>query len=165
VVDFRKLNAVTVGVSYLLPLITETLDALGKSRYYTIGGIASGFHQEPLREKDRAKTAFSTQNGHLEFCTMPVRVTGSPSTFVRMMNNIMSGLIGTKALVYLDDIVVSGATLQEHNERLTEGFDRLRPHSLRLQYYKCKFFRKEVCYLEHKITPDGVKPDEKKQNQ
>jgi transposase InsO family protein len=78
------------------------------------------------------------------------------------MTNILSGLIGTKALIYLDDIVLWGATLQEHNERLIEIFDRLRVYSLRLQPDKCEFLRKEVCYLGHKITPEGVKPDEGK---
>jgi hypothetical protein len=55
-----------------------------------------------------------------------------------------------------------GASLQEHNERLIEVLDRLRLHSLRLQREKCEFLRKEVCYLGHKIKPDGVKPDDKK---
>jgi hypothetical protein len=162
VVDFRQLSAVTVGDSYSLPLISEIFDALGKARYYTTADLASGFHQVLVREEDRAKTAFITQDGHFEFCAMPMGVTGAPSTFARMMCNIMSGLIGTKALVYLDDNVVYGASLQEHNERLMEVFDRLRLHSLHLQPDKCEFLRKEVCYLGHTITPDGVKPDEKK---
>jgi hypothetical protein len=57
---------------------------------------------------------------------------------------------------------VYGASLQEYNERLIEVLDRLRLHSLRLQCDKCEFLRKEVCYLGHKINPDGVKPDDKK---
>jgi hypothetical protein len=68
------------------------------------------------------------------------------------MTNILSGLIGTKTLIYLDAIVIWGATLQEHNARL-------RVHSLRLQPDKCEFLGKEVCYLGHKITPEGIKPD------
>jgi hypothetical protein len=77
-------------------------------------------------------------------------------------DNILSGLIGTKALIYLDGIVILGATLQEHNERLIETFHRPRVHSLRLQPGECEFLRKEVCYLGHKITPEGIKPDEGK---
>jgi hypothetical protein len=94
--DFRRLNAVTVGGSYPLLLISEILDALGKA------DLDGGFHQVPLREEDRAKTAFSILDCHFEFRTMPMGVTGAPSTFARMMSNITSGLIGTKALVYLD---------------------------------------------------------------
>jgi hypothetical protein len=77
------------------------------------------------------------------------------------MTNILSGLIGMRTLIYLDNIVTWGATLQEHNERLTEIFDKLRVHSLPLQPDKCEFLRKEVCYLGHKITPEGVKPEGK----
>jgi hypothetical protein len=64
VVDFRRLNEVTVGDSYPLPFITNILGALGKARYYTTLDLASGFHQVPLREKDRQETAFSTPGGH-----------------------------------------------------------------------------------------------------
>ena len=162
VVDFRRLNEVTVGDSYPLPLITEILDALGKARYYTTLDLANGFHQVPLREQDRSKTAFSTPNGHFEFCTMPMGICSAPATFQRLMTNVLSGLIGTKALIYLDDIVTWGATLQEHNERLTAIFDKMRVHSLRLQPDKCEFLRKEVCYIGHRITSEGVKPDEGK---
>jgi hypothetical protein len=67
VIDFRRLNEVTVGDSYPLPLISDILGALGKSRYYTTLDFASGLHQVPLQEEDRQKTAFSTPGGHFEF--------------------------------------------------------------------------------------------------
>jgi hypothetical protein len=78
------------------------------------------------------------------------------------MGKVLSGQTGTKALVYLDDIVVWGATLQEHNDRLVEVFYRLRLHSLKLQPDKCEFSRKEVCYLGHRVTPQGIRPKERK---
>jgi hypothetical protein len=162
VVDFRKLNEVTVGDSFPLPLITEILDSLGKARYFTTADLASGFHQVPLREEDRQKTAFSTPDGHFEYCTMPMGICSAPATFQRLMTKVLSGLTGVKALIYLDDIVVWGITLREHNDRLIEVFDRLRIHSLKLQPDKCEFLRKEVCYLGHKITPQGIEPDESK---
>jgi hypothetical protein len=77
VVDFRRLNEVTVGDSYPLPLITDILSALGKARYYTTADLASGFHLVPLREADRQKTAFSMPGGHYEFCNMPMGVFGA----------------------------------------------------------------------------------------
>ena len=117
VVDFRRLNEVTVGDSYPLPLISDILSALGKARYYTTVDLASGFHQVPLREEDRQKTAFSTPGGHFEFCNMPMGICSAPATFQRLMNTVLSGLVGTKALIYLDDIVIWGATLEEHNQR------------------------------------------------
>jgi hypothetical protein len=155
-----SLNGVTVGDSYPLPLITEILYIIGKSRYYTTLDLANGFHEMSLREEGKSNTAFSTPNGHFECFTIPLGICLSPATSERLMTNILSGLFGTKALIYLDDIVIWGVTPQEHNERLLKTFIRLRVHSLRLQPDKCEFLRKEVCYLGHKITPEGVKPDE-----
>jgi hypothetical protein len=162
VVDFRRLNDITVGDSYHLPLISEILDALGKAHYYMTLDLASGFHQVPLREEDHPKTAFSTPDSHFEYCCMPQGICCAPPTFARLMNCVFSGLVGTKALVYLDDIILWGANLQEHNAKLIEVFDRLGLHILTLQLDKCEFMRKEVCYLGHRITAEGARPDEGK---
>lgn len=43
-VDFRKLNQVTVGDAFPLPNITDILDQLGKSKYYTTLDLAQGYH-------------------------------------------------------------------------------------------------------------------------
>ena len=162
VVDFRRLNEVTVGDSYPLPLITDILSALGKARYYTTADLASGFYQVPLREVDRQKTAFSTPGGHYEFCNMPMGICSAPATFQRLMNTVLSGLVGTKVLLYLDDLVVWGTTLEEHNQKLVEVFDRLRVQSLKLEPDKCEFLRKEVYFLGYKVTANGVAMDERK---
>jgi hypothetical protein len=66
VVDFRKLNDVTVGDSFLIPVISEILDALGKSKYFSTIDCASGFLQLPVKPEDQPKTAFSTTEGHFE---------------------------------------------------------------------------------------------------
>jgi hypothetical protein len=81
VVDFHRLNEVTVGDFYPLPLITDILGVLGKARYYATVDLASGFHQVPLREEDRQKTVFSTPGGHFEFCNMPMGICSAPATF------------------------------------------------------------------------------------
>ena len=162
VVDFRRLNEVTIGDSYPLPLITDILGALGKARYYTTVDLASGLHQVPLREEDRQKTAFSTPGGYFEFCNMPMGICSAPATFQRLMNTVLSGLVGTKTLIYLDDIVMWGVTLEEPNQRLIEVFDRFRVQSLILEPDKCEFLRKEIYFLVYKITADGVAMDERK---
>jgi hypothetical protein len=116
VVDFHRLNAVTVGDFYPLPLILDILGALGKVCHYTTVNLASGFHQVPLREEDRQNGLFDT-GGHFEFCDMPMGICSAPVPFQRLMNSVLSGLVGTKALIYLDDTVIWGATVEEHNQR------------------------------------------------
>jgi len=78
---------------------------------------------------------------------MPMGICSVPATFQRLMNTVLSGLVGTKALIYLDDIVIWGAMIEEHNQKLLEVFDRLRAQSLKLEPDKCEFLTKEVYFL------------------
>jgi len=80
--------------------------------------------------------------------------------FQRLMNSV-TGIQGLKCFVYLDDIVIYGPNLKEHNKRLIQVLDRLREHNLKLQPDKCEFLRKEI-YLGHIITKDGIWPDSSK---
>jgi len=162
VVDFRKLNELTIGDLFSLPNITDILDQLGNSKYFSTLDLASGYHQIPMSEKDKNKTAFSTPYGHYEFNRMPFGLRNAPATFQRLMNTVLSGVQGLKCLVYLDDIVIYGASLQEHNHRLEEVLRRIRHHTLKLQPDKCEFLRKEVTYLGHVITETGIIPDPEK---
>lgn len=159
VVDFRKLNAVTVKDAYPLPRIEDILDQLGHSRYFSTLDLASGYHQVSVEPVDRPKTAFSTPKGHYEFKRMPFGLTGAPATFQRMMNHILTGISGFGCFVYLDDIVVYGKNLKDHNDKLQEVFIKIREHGLKLQTEKCNFLSKEIIYLGHKCSVDGVLPD------
>jgi hypothetical protein len=67
VVDFRKVNDATLGDAYPLPNITDILDQLGRSRYFTVLDLAFGFHQIPMDPKDAENTAFSTPFGHYQY--------------------------------------------------------------------------------------------------
>lgn len=116
----------------------------------------------PIKPEDREKTGFSTDRGHFEFVKMPFGLSGAPSTFQRLMNSVLEGINGEKAFVFLDDIIIHAADLQEHEVRRTEILTRLRKFNLQLQPTKCQFLRREVIYLGHLITDEGVKPDPNK---
>ena len=62
-------------------------------------------------------------------------------------------------LVYLDDIIVSSNTFDEHIERLDRVFTRLQEHRLKLKPEKCKFFQHKVTYVGHQISSDGITTD------
>ena len=162
VIDYRKLNDITIGDTYPIPNITEILDQLGKSKYFSTLDLASGFHQIKMSPEDAAKTAFSVPQGHFQFNRMPFGLQNAPSTFQRLMNTVLSGLQGERCFVYLDDIVIYSYDLKSHIENLSAVFEKLRNHNLKLQPDKCEFLRKEVGYLGHVITEDGVKPNPEK---
>lgn len=161
-VDFRKLNQVSVGDAFPLPNITEILDQLGKSKYYSTLDLSQGYHQVPMHPDHQSKTAFSTDKGHFEFLRVPFGLKGAPATFQRLMNTVLTGLNGLKAFVYLDDIIIYALNITDHSKKLEEVFKRLREFNLKLNPSKCSFMRKEVNYLGHVITDKGVKPDPQK---
>ena len=105
VVDFRKLNDVTVGNSLPILMISEILDTLGNSKYFSTIDCASGFLQIPAKQEDRHKTAFSAAYEHYEYKRKPVGLKCAPSTFQRFMSTVLSGMQGLKCPVYLDDII------------------------------------------------------------
>lgn len=111
-------HAVSCLCCYPLHLISDILCALGKARYYTTVALASGFHQIPLREEDHQKTAFSTPGGHIQVCSMPTGICSASDIFQRLRNTVLSGPVGTKALIYLDDTVTWGATVEEVGRRI-----------------------------------------------
>ena len=162
VIDFRKLNNITVGDAFPIPNITDILDRIGNSKYFTTLDLASGFHQVPIDPDDSAKTAFSNTLGHYEFTRMPFGLKGAPATFQRLMNSVLSGFIGIRCFVYLDDVVIFGHSLEDHNQKLIDVFKRFRKFNLKLHPDKCEFLRREVQYLGHIITENGIKPDPSK---
>ncbi|CAK1589740.1 unnamed protein product [Parnassius mnemosyne] len=115
-----------------------------------------------MSEKDAPKTASSVSQGHFEFTRMSFGLKNAPSTFQRFMNTALSGLQGLQCFVYLDNIVIYSYDLQTHINNLSNVFDRLRHFNLKLQPDKCEFIRKEVSYLGHIITNEGLKPNPEK---
>lgn len=159
VVDFRKLNEKTIDDRYPLPNINDILDKLGRCQYFTTLDLASGFHQIEMHPSDIQKTAFSVENGHYEFLRMPFGLKNACASFQRVMDNILRGIQNERCLVYLDDIIIFSVSLQEHITNLRHVFQRLRESNFKLQLDKSEFLRKEVNYLGHVITPEGIKPN------
>jgi hypothetical protein len=162
VVDYRKLNAKTVGNAYPLPDITEILDQLGQAKYFSCLDLAMGYHQIDMDPKDIEKTAFSTKEGHWAYRRMPFGLKTAPATFQRVMNTALSGLTGTRCFVFLDDIVIYANSLADHERKLRDVFRRLRQNNLKLQPEKCEFLRTKVTFLGHSISEREVEPDSRK---
>jgi hypothetical protein len=140
VIDFCKLNEKTIGDAHPLPDITEILDQLGQSKYFTCLDMAMGYHQIALETGEGPKTAFSTKQGHWEYRRLPIGLKTAFATFQKMMNAVLSGLTGTRCFVhvYFDDVLYA-RSLWEHNVKLREVLDRLRTYKLKLQPEKCQF--------------------------
>ena len=159
-VDFRQFNAATVKDAHLLPRIDDLLDVLHGAKWFSTLDLKSGYWQVPITEQDKAKTAFCTSSGQLfEFNQVPFGLCNAPATFSRLMDRVLAGLHWETCLFYLDDIIVFSSTWEEHLARLREVFERLRHAKLKLGAAKCTFAAKEVSYLGHRVTEEGLLPD------
>ena len=159
-VDFRQLNAATVKDAHPLPRIDDLLDALHGAKWFSTLDLKSGYWQVPIAEQDKEKTAFRTSSGQLyEFNQVPFGLCNAPATFSRLMDRVLAGLHWETCLFYLDDIIVFSSTWEEHLARLREVFERLRHAKLKLGAPKCTFAAKEVSYLGHRVTEEGLLPD------
>ena len=110
-------------------------------------------------EKDREKTAFITSKGLFEFTKMPFGLCNAPATFQQLMDLILAGLQWKNCLVYLDDILIIGRTFKEHLDNLGLVFNRFREAGLKLKPSKCFVCQKQVNYLGHVVSPDGIATD------
>ena len=162
-IDYRELNTKTKNVDpYLLPRIDDTIDALGSAKYFCTLDLIQGYHQVELTEESKPKTAFLVPRmipSQWEFNYMPFGVQGGPSTFQRLMDQLLKGLEHRIALAYLDDIIVFGASPMECVGHLRTVFARIRAANLKLKPKKCEFFKKELLYLGHVVSGDGIKCD------
>lgn len=101
-------------------------------------------------------------HGHYEYLGMPVGLKNAPSTFQRLMDNILRNCIGKQCLVYMDDIMVFSNGLREHMLNLGIVFERLKQAKLKIQLDKCEFLCKEVDFLGHTVNENGIQPNSKK---
>jgi hypothetical protein len=161
-VDYRRLNAVTKRVIYPIPATQQLLDCLYGSCYFSTLDLSQGYHQIPMAEADIQKTAFATRKGQYEYKRMPFGLCTAPATFQRLMHIVLKNENWQKCLIYLDDILIFGRSVDEHLERLKSVLQRIKEAGLKLSPSKCFFLKREVEYLGHVVPAAGIQTDPKK---
>jgi len=158
-VDYRRLNEVTERDAYPLPRIDDCLSMLQGNLYFSSLDLHAYYWQIPMEPQDKSKTAFVTAGGLFEFNVMPFGLTNAPATSQRLMDAVFAGLKWRNLLVYLDDIIIFSNSFDQHVKDLQEAFERLRSSQLKLKPSKCFLFQKELTYLGHLVSREGIRPD------
>lgn len=160
VFDYRGLNEKIEDDKFPLPNITEILDSLGGAKYFSHLDLSQAYHQVELEPSCRKYTAFTTPSGfQFQMTRLPQGLKTSANCFSRVMTLAMSGLNFNSCFVYLDDLIVFGNSLQNHNQNLVKILNRLRQVNLKLNPSKCTFMKKDILYLGHVISSNGISPD------
>jgi hypothetical protein len=159
VIDYRKINNITIKESHPIPRADEAFDALSEANYITTLDFTSGYWQIPIREEDKQKTAYSTSSGRWEYNVLPMGLTNAPAAFQKNMETMLAGLTWKSCIVYIDDVIIYSKTFQDHLKHLQEVFDRLKTYNVNAKPQKCKFAKKEAEYLGHVVGRGMLRPN------
>jgi Reverse transcriptase (RNA-dependent DNA polymerase)/RNase H-like domain found in reverse transcriptase/Integrase core domain/Aspartyl protease len=156
--DFRKLNDIVDLDGFEIPKIQELITLLHGKKYFTSIDLKDGFFQIPIRECDKEKTAFYTGKRLMQFKKMPQGFKNSPAIFQRAMQLILEDLLETACLVYIDDILVYGTTMDEHDRNLRKVLTRLEEYNLEENRDKRVERVESIKFLGYEIAYNLVKP-------
>ena len=154
--DYRRLNDVTTADRYPVPHIHDFASQLAGASIFSKIDLVRGYHQIPVAAEDVSKTAVITPFGLFEFLRTPFGLKNAAQTFQRLMDTVCNGL--DFVFVYLDDILVSSTSAEQHILHLREVFHRLSTHGLVINVSKCQFGATTIDYLGHQITSQGAIP-------
>ncbi|KAG8500985.1 hypothetical protein CXB51_003087 [Gossypium anomalum] len=175
-IDYRQLNKVKIKNKDPLPRIDDLFDQLKGAVVFLKIDFRSGYYQLRVKDSDVPKTTFRTRYGIYEFLIMPFGLTNAPAVFMDLMKRIFRPYLDKFVIVFIDDILICSRDEFEHAEHLRIVLQTLREKKLvtpltRIQrrkrvvtklfakFSKCEFWLKEVGFLGHIVSTEGIRVD------
>ena len=96
----------------------------------------------------------NTHRGLYRCTRLPFGVASAPALFQKLMDSVLQGI--QHVICYIDNILVTSSSGEEHLRNLATVFKRLQDHGFRLKQEKCAFLQESVEFLGHKIDAEGL---------
>ena len=159
--DYKTtLNKALLCESYPLPKIDEIFAAINDGKHFSVLDLSNAYLQLVMDDFSQQLLTINTHKGLFAVARCMYGVSSAAGLWQKFMEQVLQGLKGVK--VILDDMLIFGATVQEHNENLRAVLQRLKDAGLRLNKRKCKFLANEIEYCGHVINAEGLHKSSKK---
>lgn len=155
--DPKELNLSLKDNFYQIPTVEDLTLKLSGSQFYSVLDLKDGFWQIELEEESKKLCTFSTPIGMYQFERMPFGLKVAPEKFQQMNEKNFGDIDGT--FIYIDDILIIGKTIEEHDQILEKVLDRARHLNIKFNPKKIQLRVPEVKYLGFVFTKDGYKCD------
>ena len=157
--DLKPLNLHVVPEVHPIPSVKDLFLQMLGAKFFSKLDLRKGFFHIKLAPESRPLTTTVTQKGLRQYTRLPMGLTESSSVFQRLVSQTLAGCSGCCA--YIDDIIIFGKTVQEHDENLRKVLQRLQDKDFRLAQEKCEIRKTSIKALGHIISVDGISPDPK----
>ena len=158
--DPRELNKALKREHFQMPVLDEVLHELGESRIFTKADLSNGYWHVQLTEESSHLTTMNTDFGRYRWRRLPFGLTVSAEIFQKKILYALQGMEGIVCLA--DDVIIHGKTEEEHMKNLRNFLKRCKEKNIRLNKEKMKIGVKEVTFMGHVITSQGLKTDPEK---
>jgi len=160
--DARKLNEIIVP-DRECPMTIETIfSKFEEIKCISTLDLRSGYWQVPLGKNSRELCSFLVDGRNYSFKRMPFGLNISGSEFQKSMDKVLGPLLHTFVTIYVDDILITSTDENSHYKHIRTVLTRFKQFNITVNIDKCKFFLKEVPFLGHIISTEGLKMDPEK---
>ena len=159
--DYKvSVNLVLDVDQYPLPNIEDIFATLSGGVYFSKLDLSNAYQQLELEEDAKDLLTINTHKGLFRIERLNFGVSSAPAIFQSVMDRMLSGV--KNVVCYLDDILITTRSVEEHKKVLSEVLQRLERHNIKAKLSKCEFFKSAVNYLGYKIDKEGLHPTEEK---
>ncbi|GJP37257.1 hypothetical protein CLOM_g21689 [Closterium sp. NIES-68] len=152
--DYRGLNRITKSDRYPMPMAEEIFDKLAAGQVYSTLDLRQGFNQIPIKEEDKAKTAFHGPDRLYEWNYMPFGLKNASARFQRVMDQVLREV--PRALCYIDDVVIFSENGLQHVADVADALAAIQAAGLKCHPGKCHFGVRTVAYLGFQVGKGGL---------